>query len=476
MDNASVKEVARLTIAAERRYLSGVVELIHHVGLGLGLNQKRARELEQAADEAITNVIQHAFDQEGAGSYTVIISRRPGQVLVAIEDQGLPFDLESFRVGDRTGLGHQLLRRYADEVRFYNRGAAGKRLELFKHLPADRPELFLEDQDQDWQEQAEPSQEPVEIRLLEPDEALALTRCVYRVYGYGHAEEYLYYPDQLREFLESGRMVSAVAMTYDGEVAAHAALRLDDQEAMAAEVGLALVDPRFAGRGLRTQVVERIIKEARDRGLRGLWGLAGCAGKELQEAALGLEFRETGLLLATGPNPEGGRQSGLLYYLALEPGAERMIYAPLHHQGIITRLFEDCGLPRKIMEPEAAQPALPETSLLDLKLQPEWGRAVLSVSRYGSDLKEQVAAEVKGLCLRGLPCIYLDLPLDQSAAQGAVPQFEMLGFFLAGVLPEAGPSGDLLRLQYLNNAVPEKNPQLASESARGLWAYVAAGR
>jgi anti-sigma regulatory factor (Ser/Thr protein kinase) len=64
MENASAKEVARLTIAAERRHLSGVVELIHHIGLALGLNEKRARELEQAADEAITNVIQHAFDQK----------------------------------------------------------------------------------------------------------------------------------------------------------------------------------------------------------------------------------------------------------------------------------------------------------------------------------------------------------------------------------------------------------------------------
>lgn len=476
MENSSVKEVARLTIAAERRHLSGVVELIHHIGLALGLNEKRASELEHAADEAITNVIQHAFDQEGGGAYTVIISRWPGQVQVAIEDQGLPFDLESFRVGDRTGLGHQLLRRYADEVRFYNRGAAGKRLELFKHLPADRPELFLEGQAGEQPEQTGPSQEPVEIRLLEAEEALALTRCAYRMYGYGYAEEFLYYPDQVREFLESGRMVSAVAMTYDGEVAAHAALRLEDPEALAAEVGLALLDPRFAGRGLRSQVMERVIEEARATNLRGLWGLAGCAGDELQKAALDLGFRETGLLLAAGPHPQEGRQSALLYYLALEPGPEREIYAPLHHQGIISRLLNDCGLPRKILEPEAVQPALPKQSLLDLKLQPEWGRAVLSVSGYGLDLKEQVAAELKGLCLRGLPCIYLDLPLDQTMAQGVTPQFEMMGFFLAGILPEAGPRGDLLRLQYLNNAVPEKSPQLASEAARDLWAYMAAGR
>ncbi len=476
MDSSAVKEVARLTIAAERRHLSSVVQFIGGMGLAMGLKEKRARELEHAADEAITNVIQHAFDAEGAGSYTVIISRWPGQVQVAIEDQGLPFDLESFRVGDRTGLGHQLLKRYADEVRFYNRGTAGKRLELFKHLPADRPELFLEGQEQDWDAPEGPSQEPVEVRMLEPQEALALTRCVYRVYGYSYAEDQLYYPDQVREFLESGRMVSAVAMTYGGEVAAHAALRLEDPDAMAAEAGLALVDPRFAGRGLRTQVMQRIIDEAQSKGLRGLWGLAGCAGKELQETVLGLGFKETGLLLAAGPHPEVGRQSGLLYYLSLGPGEERVCYAPVHHQGIISRLFEVCGLSRRLMQPEAGQTELAEHTLLDLKLQPEWGRAVLTVNRYGADLKEQVAAELKGLCLRGLPCIYLDLPLDQPVVQGAAPQFEMMGFFLAGILPEAGAHGDLLRLQYLNNVVPEKDPKLLSDTAREIWAYVTACR
>lgn len=75
MSDMSAKEVARLTVAAERRHLSSVVQFIGGMGLALGLKEKRAHELEQAADEAITNVIQHAFDQEGAGSYTVIISR-----------------------------------------------------------------------------------------------------------------------------------------------------------------------------------------------------------------------------------------------------------------------------------------------------------------------------------------------------------------------------------------------------------------
>lgn len=476
MENTSVIEVARLRVAAERRHLSSVVKFVRGIGGSLGLDDRRAAELEHAADEAITNVIQHAFEQEGSGDYTVIISRWPGQIQVAIEDQGLPFDLERFRVGDGTGLGHQLLKRYADEVRFYNRGTAGKRLELFKHLPADRPELFWEDQDQDDDAPASSSNEQVEIRLLEPDEALALTQCVFRGYGYGYAEEQLYYPDQIREYLESGRMLSVAAMTYDGEVAAHAALRLEDERALSVEIGIAIVDPRFKSKGLRARIIERIISEARERGLSGLWGVVGCAEEKAQQAILGLGFKETGLMLACSPLPEGDRQSGLLSYLALAPGEERTIYAPVHHQGLVKSLFERCGLSRRSMKPEVGTGDLPQQSLLDLKLQPEWGRAVLTVGQYGSDLRRQVTAELKGLCLRGLPCIYLDLPLNQPSTQSVVPELEMMGFALAGILPESGVLGDYLRMQYLNNVTPERTPQLVSEFARGLWKYVAAGR
>ncbi|KMY68927.1 hypothetical protein AAU61_04995 [Desulfocarbo indianensis] len=476
MEKSSGKEVARLQVSAERRFLPSVAAMTRGLGLALGLGEKRAGELEHAVDEAVTNVIQHAFDLEGGGVYTLIVSRWPGQVQVAIEDQGLPFDLESFRTGDRTGLGHLLLRRYADEVRFYNRGAAGKRLEIFKHLPTDRPELFWEDEEREAGGPASASDEPVEIRLLEPGETLALARAAYRAHGYAYAEEQVYYPDQMREMLESQRLVSAVAMTYGGEVAAHAALRLEEPQALAAETGLGLVDPRFRERGLLPQVLALVIEEARQRGLSGLWGLAGCAEPEMQEAALGLGFRETGLLLAAGPGAgEGRRQSGLLYYLTLEPGEERQVFAPPHHGGILRELYRACGLPRRLVAAGSA-PALAGGSLLDLKLQPEWGRAVLGVSRCGADLLEQISAELKGLKLRGLPCVYLDLPLHEPALPSLTPQLEMMGFFWAGLLPEAGPQGDVLRLQYLNNAEPEGGPCLVSGLGRRLWDYVAAGR
>ena len=52
---------------------------------------------------------------------------------------------------------------------------------------------------------------------MRPDEGAALARCFYRVYGYSYGE-FLYYPEKVRELLESGLQTSLAAVTPAGEI------------------------------------------------------------------------------------------------------------------------------------------------------------------------------------------------------------------------------------------------------------------
>ena len=60
---------------------------------------------------------------------------------------------------------------------------------------------------------APPSAEPVTLRLMTPDDAIAVARCTYAVYGYTVPDDYLYFPDHLREMLEGGLLEVCVGVT-----------------------------------------------------------------------------------------------------------------------------------------------------------------------------------------------------------------------------------------------------------------------
>jgi hypothetical protein len=62
-----------------------------------------------------------------------------------------------------------------------------------------------------------------------------------------------------------------------------------------------------------------------------------------------------------------------------------------------------------------------------------------------------IQVRLRELCLHGVDCIYVDLPLSRPATSRA--GLGDLGFFFGGIIPEAdsgAAGGDVLRLQYLN--------------------------
>jgi serine/threonine-protein kinase RsbW len=141
---AAETQVVRLNLLAKLDFLPGATALVRDVTCKLGLEDKDARRLELVVEEACVNVIEHAFEDE-VGSYDIVIARRPGQIVVAVEDQGLPLDIKKIEEDGETGLGVALMRAFADEVHFLNLGRQGKRVELIKTLPENSLEDVLKE-------------------------------------------------------------------------------------------------------------------------------------------------------------------------------------------------------------------------------------------------------------------------------------------------------------------------------------------
>ncbi len=453
------RAVVRLAVSTDAELLPTVVDFVRRITQQLGLEDKAAGKLDQAVETVCRNVIEHAFDPDEAGRYEIEILRRPERVVIAVEDRGLPFDYARFQDGKDRVLPEMLHKSFADEIRFVNLGRGGNRVELVKHLPrADVREHLPEHEHREVSEApAAPEEVPLEIRLMRPEEAFELSRCVYRSYGYSYDWDSIYYPDRIRELQERGLMRSCVAITPDGEFVGHLAVTVERPDSPVGEAGQAVVDPRFRGHHLFPRMKSFMAEQAAKAGMYGLFSEATAVHPYSQRGNLELGAAETGFLLGyipasvsykeIGEGREGRRGSVALFYLRTNPEPERTIYPLAAYRQAVQLVVEHNGLHRT--EGDGSDAEMPASARMSVDVRRDHNLAFLRVEEPGADLQELVQVRLRELCLHRVDCIYVDLPLSHPAVQSAGARLNELGFFFGGVIPEL-LNGDVLRLQYLN--------------------------
>jgi serine/threonine-protein kinase RsbW len=458
MKATSEEQIASVTISADAGFLPPVIEFVKEMTLRLGLRD--AGHVGQAVALVCMNVVEHAFGPEEEGSLDVRVLRRAGLVVVAVEDQGLPFDYKRLEDGeDRTVL--EVLHGSFDETRFVNLGRRGNRVELLKHLPNTdvRDHLPEDEHHRTLEATAVPQDISLEIRMMRPEESFELSRCVYRSYGYSYDWDYIYYPDRIRELQEKGLMISCVAVTPEGEFVGHLAITMDHPDSPVGEAGQAVVDPRFRGHHLFPRMKTFMAEWAGEAGMYGLYSEATAVHPYSQRGNLHLGARETGFLLGyipasvsykqLGEEREGRRGSVALFYMRIKDEPEREIYPPAPYLEAISRVVEHNGLRRVIGE--VHDPAL-QPSRMSVEVRQDHNLAFMRVDEPGADLEELVQSHLRDLSLHRVDCVYVDLPLSHPATQRSAAGLNNLGVFFGGIIPEAHPGGgDVLRLQYLNN-------------------------
>ena len=477
--------VARVTVVADAGFLAPVIDFVRRTTCRLGLENHAAEHLDRAVETVCRNVIEGAFGPGEEGRYDVHVLRRPGQVVIAVEDQGLPFDYARLQEGADTVMPEMLHRSFADEIRFVNLARRGNRVELVKHLPhSDVRESLSEDEHhRTVRAPAAPDDTPLEIRLMRPEESFELSRCVYRSYGYSYDWDYVYYPDRIRELQEASLMRSCVAVTPGGEFVGHLAVTVERPDSAVGEAGQAVVDPRFRGHHLFPKMKTFMAQKARDSGMYGLYSEATAVHPYSQRGNLQLGAKETGFLLGyipasvsykeIGEQREGRRGSVALFYMRTNDEPGRVIYPPGAYREAVQRVVEHNGLRRTVEDGSE----MPPSSRMSVDVRRDHNVAFLRVEEPGADLEELVRLRLRELCLHRVDCIYADLPLSHSATSRAGAGLGDLGFFFGGVIPEAhAGGGDVLRLQYLNEVEVERDDvRTASDFGQELLLMVFEG-
>jgi len=107
--------------------LAEIAEFVRLQGKEAGLSDKELFELETAVDEAVSNIIEHAYGGEGLGEIDCICTALADGIEVILEDYGQPFDPSCVAAPDLSlqlenrknhGLGYYLMCQLTDVVHF----------------------------------------------------------------------------------------------------------------------------------------------------------------------------------------------------------------------------------------------------------------------------------------------------------------------------------------------------------------------
>ena len=133
-----MNDINRLTLRNDRAEIARLTAWIDDVVAPLGLSPRTAHALHLCLEEAVTNVVTHAFEPDTVHEVEVALWHDDSALHAEITDDGQPFDplshilpeapkdLESAPIG---GLGIKLIRSFADRI-VYQRVGLMNRLRL----------------------------------------------------------------------------------------------------------------------------------------------------------------------------------------------------------------------------------------------------------------------------------------------------------------------------------------------------------
>ncbi len=476
-----LKKTSTLRVPNDLGYIKCITAYCREVSRRMGFSSLETRQINRALSGALLNVMTQAFNPYEDESFDVSFEVQSDGLQIRIDDMGLPFSF-SIKESRKAAPGLGELEKNVDRVVFVNRGKKGKELLLFKYLKGRHVEdIFTPGELRPFGVCEIPARgEDLEIRLMRPEEATEVSRCIYRTYRYTYLKEDLYFPERIEAMNRGGKMVSIVAVNGKGEVVGHFAI-MPRPNGKVAEIGVAVVMPSYRGRGIMKKMLTRLMDEATRRSLYALYGNALTIHALSQRANIKFGFHETALQLGWIPpgstkviKEHGLKGAGniLTFFKYLMETDPYPVFIPESYRAMLERIYSGLGLMRLLEPPiPITRAVLTEESEINLKLKPHHRTAIIEVRRFGKDFLERLGTKTSELSKRDFNALYMDMELRDPFTPEAVLMAEDLGFFFSGLLPDFS-GGDVLRLQRYSTRVYYDEIHTSSAFGSELTEYI----
>jgi len=133
----------KLRIKNDTQYLSHVREMLSSNIRKTDLSRQEENKVILAVDEAITNIMEHAYEDRLEGWIDIEITAKQDKLRIVIQDSGKQFDpnvfenpdmVEHVQEGKKEGLGIFLMRQIMDEVRYRFKEGEKNEIRLVKFI------------------------------------------------------------------------------------------------------------------------------------------------------------------------------------------------------------------------------------------------------------------------------------------------------------------------------------------------------
>lgn len=132
--------------STDYKNLDSIRDFVGEAAEQAGFSSKDVYSIQLAADEACSNVIEHAYAGAQAGELEIACDVGNGQICIVIHDHGKEFDISNVRQPNLSrhlderevgGLGVYLIHKLMDEVHFSSSKKTGNTLTMIKRKPVE---------------------------------------------------------------------------------------------------------------------------------------------------------------------------------------------------------------------------------------------------------------------------------------------------------------------------------------------------
>ncbi len=461
-------------------YLPLVCETLNTICEQHGFDKSKTQQILMAAEEAISNVIHHAFEGEDA-SFSIIIHPISTGIKVSIRDKGLPYDpgKNTFDAEQMTGFGNFVIGKLMDKVEYHNLGHQGKELSLFKYFSTRHTELekeaeiaIDEPKSKTERKKGETPAHMYRNRYLTPEDTLEVARCAYESYGYSYPYEHIYFPERVETLNQSGDLISMVAEADTGEIAAHLAFMRFEGFTGLYELGIAMTKQKFRGENVFSNLMDFAEHTVKGKNIQAYYGQCVTTHTYSQRAPIKQGMIPTALLLSYAPgnmnfkNIAGEVQERFALLVVTKLYGNRPksnLYLPEKYLKSVKHIYNLIGESHNFIT--SAQYTPEESARTALSIAPKMGMGKLIVHAYGKDFIPQMKKHLQQIRKEKVQMLEVLLLLDNREAIQIMKDLESLGFIFSGILPGAN-EGDLAIMQYFNGINPNiEHIQLVEEAS-----------